>query len=63
MPSRTESTEATPMAVPIAPSDLCFMSARELEALIGTRKVSAREVMAAHLKQIHRVNPTMCLSD
>jgi amidase len=33
------------------------MTARELAALIRTRKASAREVMAAHLKQIHRLNP------
>ena len=41
------------------PSRLCFMSARELATLIRKRKVSAREVMAAHLKQIDRVNPTI----
>ena len=40
-------------------SDLCFTSARELAALIRTRKVSAREAMAAHLARIHRVNPTV----
>jgi amidase len=33
------------------------MPARELAALIRTRKVSAREVMAACLNQISRVNP------
>jgi len=37
--------------------DLCFMSAQELAALIRTREVSAREVMAAHLARIHRVSP------
>jgi len=37
--------------------DLCFMSGRELADFIRTRKVSAREVMAAFLKQINRVNP------
>ncbi len=49
-------------AAPDAPApanDLCFMAARELVALIQTRKVSAREVMAAHLKQIRRVNPAI----
>jgi amidase len=40
-----------------AASDLCFMSARELVELIQERKVSAREVMVAHLEQIGRVNP------
>jgi amidase len=44
---------------PAAANDLCFMSAREVVTLIQTRKVSAREVMAAHLKQISRVNPAI----
>jgi amidase len=38
-------------------SDLCFISGRELAKLIRARKLSARELMAAHLKQISRVNP------
>src|SRR5258706_4625568 len=38
-------------------SELCFTSARELARLLGTRNVSAREVMAAFLDQIARVNP------
>jgi amidase len=36
---------------------LCFASARELARLIRERKLSAREVMAAHLEQIRRINP------
>ena len=40
-----------------AASDVCFMTAVELAALIRTKKISAREVMDAHLKQIERVNP------
>ena len=40
-----------------APTDLCFMSGRELASLIRNGKVSAREVMTAYLKQIERVNP------
>ncbi|MEQ1757218.1 MAG: amidase [Vicinamibacterales bacterium] len=40
-------------------ADLCFLSARELAALIQTRQVSAREVMSAHLERIGRVNPTV----
>jgi len=39
--------------------ELCFMSARDLATLIRTKKASAREVMAAHLDQINRVNPTI----
>jgi amidase len=38
-------------------SDLCFTSARELAQLLRSRAVSAREVMAAFLGQIARVNP------
>ena len=37
--------------------DLCFMSARDLAGLIRARKISAREVMAAHVAQINRLNP------
>jgi amidase len=38
-------------------SSLCFMSAVEMARLIRTKKLSAREALAAHLKQIERVNP------
>lgn len=37
--------------------ELCFRPATELAALIRRREVSVREVMAAHLQQIERVNP------
>jgi len=37
--------------------ELCFMSARKLAELLRRRKVSAREVMGAHLKRISQVNP------
>jgi amidase len=40
-----------------AASSLCFMSAVEMARLIRTKKLSAREALAAHLKQIERVNP------
>ena len=39
--------------------DLCFRSARDLAALIQRKEVSAREVMAAHLDRINRVNPSI----
>src|SRR5678815_4945321 len=42
-----------------APSDLCFTPATELAAMIRSKKVSAREVMEAHLAQIERVNPAV----
>jgi amidase len=37
-------------------TDICFMSAREMADLIRQKKLSAREAMQAHLKQIKRVN-------
>src|SRR5215210_5503424 len=43
--------------VQAATSSLCFMSAVEMARLIRTKKLSARELLAAHLKQIERVNP------
>ena len=39
--------------------DLCFLTARELRAALGRREVSAREVLAAHLDQIERLNPAV----
>jgi amidase len=36
---------------------ICYLSLRELARLIRTRKLSAREVMSAHLEQIRRWNP------
>jgi amidase len=38
-------------------SDICYLSARQMADLIRQKKLSAREVMEAHLKQIGRVNP------
>ena len=38
-------------------TDICYMSAKDLAALIRTRKLSAREVMTAHLERINRINP------
>src|SRR5258706_15897803 len=40
-----------------AKDDICFLSAVEMARLIRTKKLSAREALAAHLKQIERVNP------
>ena len=51
-------------SVPVAanasvPSDLdvCFMPAKQMADFIRQGKLSAREVLQAHLKQINRVNP------
>jgi len=48
--------ESTP-SLPATARDLVFMTATELVALIKTKKISAREVLEAHLAQIERVNP------
>ena len=40
-----------------ASSSICFMSAVEMARLIRAKKLSAREALAEHLKQIERVNP------
>jgi amidase len=39
--------------------ELCFLTARDLRAALGRREVSAREVLAAHLDQIERLNPAV----
>jgi amidase len=40
-------------------SEICFLSAVEMARLIRTKKLSAREALAAHLKQIEKVNPKL----
>ncbi|OLC42820.1 MAG: amidase [Acidobacteria bacterium 13_1_40CM_65_14] len=47
------------MAAQEAAVNVCFASARELARLIRARKASVREVMAAHLLQINRLNPAL----
>ena len=46
--SPTGSADTTP--------DVCFLRAAELAGMIREKKISSREVMQAHLKQISRVN-------
>jgi amidase len=55
----SQAPQKTSRAAAARPSDLCFTSAKDLAALIRTKKVSVREVMAAHLERIRRVNPTI----
>src|SRR5271154_3063644 len=43
-------------ATPNSGDEICFMRAVDMVDAIRTRKLSAREVMQAHLQQIHRVN-------
>src|SRR5690349_17893042 len=50
------SSNSTDMA-PVGENGICFMQARDLAAMIRGQKISSREVMQAHLKQIARVNP------
>jgi len=38
---------------------ICFSSARDLAARLRSRQISAREVMAAHLEQIRKLNPQL----
>ncbi len=45
------------MLPPTSSNDLCFMRAVDLMQAIHAKKVSCREVMEAHLKQIQRINP------
>jgi amidase len=50
-------TAAVPgYAMPQASDEICFMRAVDMVDGIRSKKLSAREVMQAHLKQIHRVN-------
>ena len=49
-----------PVAANAGPGDdLCALTAVELAARIRAKQVSAREVMAAHLSRIERVNPAV----
>jgi len=41
----------------VSDSSICFLSTVEMARLIRTKKLSARETLEAHLKQIERVNP------
>ena len=52
MPLLDSALEAQATASPV-----CFMSTVEMARLIRAKKLSAREALAAHLKQIERVNP------
>ncbi len=48
---------AVPLLEGATDSSICFTSAVEMAGLIRAKKLSAREALAAHLKQIERVNP------
>ena len=40
-----------------AADEICFLTATERAKKIRRKEISARDVMAAHLRQIERVNP------
>ena len=56
-PPLTASGDLSVSAGPDESNELCFMPATELAMLLHTKKLSARELMQAHLRQIERVNP------
>ena len=47
---------ASPDASPNSSDEICFMRAVDILEAVRKKKLSAREVMQAHLKQINRVN-------
>ena len=54
-----DSDEQQPTGTPIVTEDLCFTPATQLAAMLRAKKISARELMQAHLAQIERVNPSV----
>ena len=54
--SRSFGATAAQGSQAMADSDICFMTATEMSNLLRTKKISAREVMEASLRQIERVN-------
>ena len=57
LPSMTRTPDASPEPPAIAGDELCDLTAVDLAARIRRKQVSARDVMAAHLARIERVNP------
>lgn len=59
--TRSESREVSrydsSVMTPGSENEICFMRARDLAGMIREKRISSREVMQAHLKQIARVNP------
>jgi amidase len=59
--ARDESSELSRydsnVMAPTGENEICFMRARDLAGMIREKKISSREVVQAHLKQIARVNP------
>jgi len=57
MPIPNAATDVAPLST--SAEDLCTLSATDLAARIHRKQVSARDVMAAHLARIERVNPNI----
>ena len=55
--SRELSRYDSNVMMPVSENEICFTPAKDLAAMIRDKKISSREVMQAHLKQIARVNP------
>jgi amidase len=45
------------VSIPGSDKDICYMSAFDMSVLIRAKKISVRELVQAHLRQITRVNP------
>ena len=41
----------------VSDAEICFLTATEMARRLRAKELSAREVVAAHLRQIERVNP------
>ena len=52
-----DGSQSTAPAPAATADEICFLTAVEMVRRIGRKELSAREIMAAHLKQIGRVNP------
>jgi amidase len=48
---------AAAQSLPAQTPELCLLPARQLAQLLKAKKLSARDLLAAHLQQIERVNP------
>lgn len=58
-PDSLEASSARPLSGSSAAScdEICFLAATDMARLIRQKKLSAREIMEAHLRQIGRINP------
>ncbi len=57
MPTHQDTTDSSPTTSSAPSDELCTLTAIELARRIRQKQVSARDVMAAHLARIERVNP------